>query len=73
LRINELKLLSLVDGFFFRLREGGGHVFGKEGNKGFEKLVKALFLGGFSFAETTSPMPFMNVVSDVCSKGLFKL
>jgi hypothetical protein len=42
--------LSLSDSFFFRLREGGGHIFGKEGNKVFEKPIKALFLGGFFFA-----------------------
>jgi hypothetical protein len=42
--------LGLADGFFFRLREGGGHIFGKEGNKGFEKPIKALLFGGLCFA-----------------------
>jgi hypothetical protein len=50
MRINELQLLSLPDGFFFRLREGGSHIFEKEGNKGFEKPIKALLLGGFCFS-----------------------
>jgi hypothetical protein len=31
--MNEFELLSLADGFFFRLGEGGGHIFGKKGNK----------------------------------------
>ena len=58
-------MLGLADGFFFRLREGGSDIFSKEGDKGPEKPVKALLLGGFFFTQTTSPTPLMNVVSDM--------
>jgi hypothetical protein len=30
MRINEVILLSLDDGFLFSFGEGGGHIFGKE-------------------------------------------
>jgi hypothetical protein len=63
--IDEVVLLGLTDGFFFRLREGGGDIFSKEGDKGPEKPVKALLLGGFCFTQTTSPTPLMDVVSNV--------
>ena len=64
--------MSLAGGLFFILWEGGGYIFGKEGNKGFEKPVEALLLCDFNFAQPMSSMPFVNVVSNVHGRGLFK-
>jgi hypothetical protein len=50
LHINDVILLSLVDGFLFILGEGGGHIFGKEGDKWSEKPIKELLFGGYFFA-----------------------
>jgi hypothetical protein len=43
-------LLSLVDGFLFRLGETGGQIFGKEGDELYEKPIKALLFGGLFFS-----------------------
>jgi hypothetical protein len=58
--------LGLADGFLFILREGGSYILTEKRDKGSKKPVETLFLGGFFFAQTTSPMPLVNVVSDVC-------
>ena len=64
--------MGLANGFFFRLGEGGSHIFGKEGNKLFEEPIETLLWSSFSFTETTPSEPFVNVVSDVHGGGLFK-
>jgi hypothetical protein len=65
--------LGLDNGFFFGLGEGGGHIFGKKGNKLFEEPIETLLRGSVSFVEAMSPTPFVDVVGNMCRGSLFEI